>query len=257
VSPGAHACLGTPRVHFRLTDSTNARARELAVRGVPHGTLVTAAEQSEGRGRQGRTWTAPAGRAVLCSLVIRDPPQLVPLATGVAVAEVVDGAIGRSVGVGTLVGVGTSVGVGAQIKWPNDVLLSGRKVAGILVEGRPQEGWAVVGIGLNVAVRPEDFSPELRDRAGTLGLGPDAVEPALESLLCGLERWIAADAASVLEAVRARDALLGRPVRWSGGAGTGAGIDGDGRLVVRTESGRVELDAGEVHLDAEVDAARQ
>ncbi|MBV8219281.1 MAG: biotin--[acetyl-CoA-carboxylase] ligase [Solirubrobacterales bacterium] len=220
--------LGSPRVHFRLTDSTNARARELAGRGAPHGTVVTAAEQSAGRGRQGRTWTAPAGRALLCSVVIRDPPRLLPLAAGVAVAEV--------------------VGPGAQIKWPNDVLVDGRKVAGILVEARLQERWAVVGIGLNIAVREADFPPELRDRAGTLGLEPSAIEPTLDALLRALERWLSASSDAVLAAVRERDALLGRPVRWAGRAGTGAGVDGDGRLVVRTEQGEVRLDAGEVHL---------
>ena len=219
---------GTPRAHFRLTDSTNARARELAGRGAPHGTVVTATEQSAGRGRQGRTWSAPAGRALLCSMVIRDPPRLLPLAAGVAVAEV--------------------VGPAAQIKWPNDVLLDGRKVAGILVESRPQERWAVVGIGINVAVAPGSLPPEVRDRAGTLGLDPSAIEPTLAALLLELERWVDAGAEPLLEAVRARDALLGRPVRWGGGSGVGAGIDGDGRLVVQTDAGQVALDAGEVHL---------
>jgi BirA family transcriptional regulator, biotin operon repressor / biotin---[acetyl-CoA-carboxylase] ligase len=222
--------LGNPRVHFRLTDSTNARARELASGGAPHGTVVTADEQSAGRGRQGRTWTAPAGRALLCSVVIRDPPRLLPLAAGVAVAEV--------------------AGADAQIKWPNDVLLGGRKVAGILVEARLQERWAVVGIGLNVAVRKADFPVELRDRAGTLGLEPSAIEPTLDALLRALERSLAGGSDAVLEALRRRDALLGREVRWGGRAGIGAGIDDDGRLVVRTESGQVGLDAGEVHLGA-------
>jgi BirA family transcriptional regulator, biotin operon repressor / biotin---[acetyl-CoA-carboxylase] ligase len=220
--------LGTPRVHFRLTDSTNARARELAGRGAPHGTVVTAAEQSAGRGRQGRTWTAPPGRALLCSVLIRDPPRLLPLAAGVAVAEV--------------------SGADVQIKWPNDVLVDGRKIAGILVEARLQERWAVVGIGLNVAVRETDFPPELRGRAGTLGLEPGAIEPTLEALLRGLERWLAAGSGAVLDAVRARDALLGREVQWGGRTGMGAGIDGDGRLVVRTDGEEVRLDAGEVHL---------
>jgi BirA family biotin operon repressor/biotin-[acetyl-CoA-carboxylase] ligase len=220
--------LGTPRLHFRLTDSTNSRARELALRGAPHGTLVTALEQSAGRGRQGRTWSAPAGRALLCSLVIRNPPRLLPLATGVAVAQV--------------------AGPSALVKWPNDVLVDGRKVAGILVEGRPQERWAVAGIGLNVALRPEDFPPELRERAGTLGLEPDAVESTLERLLAALERWLEADGSHVLEEVRERDALRDQPVHWAGGSGVGAGIDGDGRLVVATDSGSVTLDAGEVHL---------
>jgi len=220
--------LGFPRVHLRRADSTNQRARELAAAGAPHGTLVTATEQSAGRGRQGRTWTAPPGRAVLASVVVRDPPHLLPLAAGVAVASV--------------------AGDEALIKWPNDVLIGGRKVAGILVEGRPQEGWAVVGVGLNVAVRPGDFPPELRDVAGTLGLEPGEVEPTLEWLLDRLRRWLPAEPADVLAAVRARDALLDAPVRWSGGHGRGGGIDGDGRLIVVTAEGRVTLEAGEVHL---------
>jgi BirA family transcriptional regulator, biotin operon repressor / biotin---[acetyl-CoA-carboxylase] ligase len=220
--------LGNPRVHYRLIDSTNERARLLACGGAPHGTLVTATEQSAGRGRQGRRWSAPPGRALLCSLVIRDPPRLLPLATGVAVAELVDPE--------------------AQVKWPNDLLLEGRKVAGILVEARPQEGWAVVGIGVNVALREEDFPPELAGIAGTLALGPEAIEPTLERLLASLSRWLVAQPENVLEAVRARDALLDAPVRWAGGDGRGAGIDAEGRLLVATIEGPVALDAGEVHL---------
>ncbi len=224
----AARCFGTPRVHLRLTDSTNRRGRDLAAAGAPDGTLITAAEQTAGRGRQGRTWVAPSGRTLLCSLVIRDPPRLLPLAAGVAVAEL--------------------AGEAAQIKWPNDVLLAGRKVAGILVEGRPQEHWAVLGIGLNVALRPDDLPAELHETATTLGLEPADIEPTLERLLRGLERWVAAAPETVLSAVRARDALLGHEVRWAAGDGRGAGIDGDGRLIVETRAGRVPLDAGEVHL---------
>jgi BirA family biotin operon repressor/biotin-[acetyl-CoA-carboxylase] ligase len=220
--------LGIPRIHLRHTDSTNTRARELAARGAPHGTVVTAGEQSAGRGRQGRTWTAPPGRALLCSVLLRDPPRLLPLAAGVAVAEV--------------------AGKEARLKWPNDVLVAGRKVAGILVEGRPQEQWAVVGIGLNVALRAEDFPAELRDRAGSLGLSAESIGPTLARLMDLLATWIAADEDTVLTAVRSRDALLDQPVRWAGGEGVGAGIDGDGRLVVATADGHVALDAGEVHL---------
>ncbi len=219
---------GFPRVHYRRTDSTNTRARELAHRGAPHGTLVTAAEQSAGRGRQGRTWTAPPGRALLCSLVIREPPRLLPLAAGVAVAEV--------------------CGARALLKWPNDVWVDGRKVAGILVEGRPQEGWAVVGIGLNVAVRMEDFPAELHEIAGTLGLEPDAIEPTLERLLAALVRWMGASVQDMLAAVRARDALHGQLIRWADGEGLAAGIDDAGNLVVETVSGEVVLGSGEVHL---------
>lgn len=220
--------IGTPRLHFRLTDSTNARARELAARGAPHGTIVTAGEQSAGRGRQGRTWVAPPGRALLCSIVLREAPKLLPLVAGVAVAE--------------------TAGEGARLKWPNDVLVDGRKVAGILVEGRPQEGWAVLGIGLNVALRDQDFPRELRERAGTLGLEQSDLEPTLERLLRALDGWLAADRTQVLEKVRARDWLSGQRIAWAGGEGTAAGIDDEGRLLVDTASGRQALDAGEVHL---------
>jgi BirA family transcriptional regulator, biotin operon repressor / biotin---[acetyl-CoA-carboxylase] ligase len=221
--------LGSPRLHLRVTDSTNARARELALAGAPHGTLVTAGEQSAGRGRQGRTWSAPAGRGLLCSLVIRDPPRLLALAAGVGVAEV--------------------AGRRAQLKWPNDVLIDGRKVAGILVEGRPQERWAVLGIGLNVAVREQDLPAELRARAGTLGLEPAAIEPVLAGLLASLQRWLTAPAGAVVQAVRDRDALRGQAVRWADGEGRAEGIDEHGRLLVHTSDGRrLALEAGEVHL---------
>ena len=219
--------LGTPHLHHAVTDSTNVRAKALAAAGAPHGLLVTAGEQTAGHGRQGRSWTAPAGEALLMSLVLRDWPALLPLAAAVAVAE--------------------TAGADALIKWPNDVLIAGRKVAGILVEGRPHEGWAVLGIGVNVAVR--DFPAELRDIAGSLGRAPQDVEPFLASLLAALERQLAAPAEQVLEAWSARDALRGQPVSWANGTGTARGVDGSGRLVVELAAGDLTaLDAGEVHL---------
>jgi BirA family transcriptional regulator, biotin operon repressor / biotin---[acetyl-CoA-carboxylase] ligase len=221
--------LGRPRLHLRETTSTSDRARALAAAGAPHGTLVTAGAQTAGRGRQGRTWSAPPGRALLMSLVLRAPDRMLPLAAAVAVAE----AAGRD----------------AAIKWPNDVLLDGRKVAGILAEARPQDGWAVLGIGLNVAVRPEDLPTDLRATAGTLGLEPRDVEVVLARLLAALERALALRTPALLDAWRARDALLGREVAWSAGHGRAAGIDGDGRLVVALPGGgRTALEAGEVHL---------
>jgi BirA family biotin operon repressor/biotin-[acetyl-CoA-carboxylase] ligase len=221
--------LGTPRVHRRSTSSTSLDARELALAGAPHGTLVTAAEQHDGRGRQGRRWHAPPGRALLCSLVLRDPPPLLAILAGVAVAEL--------------------AGPEAMLKWPNDVLAEGRKVAGILIEGRPQERWAVLGIGVNVALRLEELPAELRESAGTLGHDPQAIEPTLTRLLERLEHWLAQPPPAVLAAWRERDALLGVAVRWRGGSGTGAGIDESGRLLVTLPDGSERpLDAGEVHL---------
>ena len=222
------SALGRPRLHLRRTDSTNERARALARAGAPHGTLVTAAEQTAGRGRQGRRWADEPGRSLLCSLVVRELDPLLSLRAGLAVAD--------------------AAGPGAEVKWPNDVLLDGRKVAGILVEGRPQEGWAVIGIGLNVAVDPERLPAEARAVAGTLARAPEEVEPTLRALLRALEARLAAPAAAVLADLRERDALRGRPLRWAGGEGTGAGIDHAGRLLVRTAEGVRALDAGEVHL---------
>jgi BirA family biotin operon repressor/biotin-[acetyl-CoA-carboxylase] ligase len=223
------ARLGSPRLHLRTTDSTNDRARALADGGAPHGTLVTAAAQSAGRGRQGRAWIAPAGRALLMSLVLRDWPPLLPLAAAVAVADV--------------------AGPEAAIKWPNDVLLRGGKLAGILVEARPQERWAVLGIGLNVAVRPGDLPDELRGRTASLELDPAAIEPTLVALLGALDERLALAPPALLRAFRERDALLDRHVRWQHGEGTAAGIDDDGRLLVdRPDGTRAALDAGEVHL---------
>ena len=105
--------LGRPRLHLRSTGSTNERARDLALAGAPHGTVVNAGEQTAGRGRQGRGWSTPPGSALALSLVIRDPDPLLSLRAGLAVADL--------------------AGPAATVKWPNDVLLDGRKVAGVLV----------------------------------------------------------------------------------------------------------------------------
>ena len=220
--------IGTPRVHLRLADSTNERAKELALGGAPHGTLVTADEQSAGRGRQGRVWTAPPRSALLMSVVTRRLTPTLPLAAAVAICDALPAA--------------------CEIKWPNDIWLERRKLAGILVEGRPQDGWAVVGIGLNVTT--EGFPEELVEIATSLriaGIELDT-EAVLASLLASLDEWLEAPEAEVLSAWSQRDALRGEGVRWADGEGVAAGIDASGALVVETEHGRIALDAGEVHL---------
>jgi BirA family biotin operon repressor/biotin-[acetyl-CoA-carboxylase] ligase len=220
--------IGSPRVHHRLTDSTNERAKELAVAGAPHGTLVTADEQTAGRGRQGREWTAPPRSAVLMSLVLRELDERLPLTAAVAVCD--------------------ALPVQATIKWPNDVWIDGRKVAGILVEGRPQEGWAVLGIGLNVGT--ERFPDDLADTATSLLLAglSRSPEEVLRDVLSSLDEWLGVPPARVLEAWRSRDALKGERVRWSDGEGVADGIDDSGALLVETGDSRATLDAGEVHL---------
>jgi BirA family transcriptional regulator, biotin operon repressor / biotin---[acetyl-CoA-carboxylase] ligase len=239
-SPLPPLTVGRPRLHLRSTSSTNDRARELAIAGAPHGTLVTAGTQTAGRGRMGRSWSAPVGSSLLMSLLLHQAPSPLPLLAAVAVCEV--------------------AGPEARVKWPNDIVVRDgeclRKLAGILTEGRPQEGWAVLGVGLNVAVRVDDLPPELQETAATLDLTTDAIEPTLARLLVALERRLATPPKDTLDAWRELDALRGRQISWLDGekqrSGEAAGIDDSGRLLVTTGDGSsARLDAGEVSLRTE------
>jgi BirA family transcriptional regulator, biotin operon repressor / biotin---[acetyl-CoA-carboxylase] ligase len=268
---------GVPHRHFRVTDSTNARARELVEAGAPGGTVVTADEQTAGRGRQGRTWTAPPGKALLYSAVLRPLDErhlLLPLAVPLAVCEGAEE---------------MQPGIECAIKWPNDVWIDERKLAGVLIEAKPQDGWAVIGVGLNLSISREEFPPELRDTAiSILGAPEEDREsprrclakrprqggPHREAAACftaeggdghsarrlptpreaaatlnrHLDRWVAAEREDVLAAWRSRDALKGREVSWDGGEGIADGITDEGDLVVAVGDDRVVLGAGEVHL---------
>jgi BirA family transcriptional regulator, biotin operon repressor / biotin---[acetyl-CoA-carboxylase] ligase len=240
---------GQPHRHFHRVDSTNTRARELAAAGAPHGTVVTASDQTAGRGRQGRSWTAPPGKALLYSAIVRPLQKrhmLLPLAAPLAVCEAAED---------------LQPALSCQVKWPNDVLVEGRKLAGVLIEARPQDGWAVIGVGLNISISREEFPPDLRDRAISL-LDPSDKEPgrgsagppprlllATDGLSHHLSRWVQAGPAEVLAAWRKRDFLKGRKIEWGGGSGVADGVDDRGYLVVATAGGdRIAVGAGEVHL---------
>jgi len=143
------------------------------------------------------------------------------------------------------------------VKWPNDVLVAGRKLAGILIEARPRDGWAVIGVGLNLAIGRDQFPPELRETATSVFPEPDPAGPvpradsawAAAVLSERLGRWVGAAPKEVLAAWRDRDALRGREVSWRSGSGVAEGIDERGYLLVRLADGeRVALGAGEVHL---------
>ena len=243
--------LGLPRVHHRRTDSTNERAKALAREGAPHGTLVTADEQTAGHGRQGRIWSARPGTAVLMSVVVRDLHErhaVLPLTTAVAVCDAAE----------------ACAPVRCAIKWPNDVWIGDRKLAGILVEGRPQERWAVIGVGINVTSATDDFPDELCGRATSLAIESPAARresPAagelsrgalLSALLDALSARLGEDPDRILAEWRGRDALRGRRIAWDGGDGTAAGVDDSGALLVETGGEMVALDAGEVHLQIDV-----
>jgi BirA family biotin operon repressor/biotin-[acetyl-CoA-carboxylase] ligase len=233
--------VGRPHRHFRSVDSTNEVARQLATGRAPSGTLVTSEEQTAGRGRQGRPWQTPAGAALAWSLLLRqrvEVPGTLPLQAGVGVCAAIE-----------------SLGVErAELKWPNDVWIEGRKCAGILVEARPQDGWAVIGIGLNLSIREEDFPDDLRNRAASIGNGV-TIRTAIEALNREVGRRLAGDLAQTLAELNSRDALRGRPISWDSGAsaGTAAGVDPTGHLLVDTADGQVSLNAGEVHLDVQAD----
>lgn len=229
---------GAPHLHLRLADSTNERGRELAEAGAPSGTVVTAAEQSAGRGRRGRVWSAPPGKALLYSAILAPlelEHVLLPLSVPVAVCEAVEAAGGGE----------------ARIKWPNDVWLDEAKVGGVLIEARPPD-WAVIGVGVNVAVEPHEFPDDLRWPATSIGrAGVAAVRNLLSA---ALGRWVEAPEERTLSEFRRRDALHGRQVGWEGagidaGTGIAAGVDDLGNLVVELDDGEtVSLGSGEVTL---------
>jgi len=248
---------GSPHRHYRVTDSTNTRARELAATGAPSGTVVTAREQTAGRGRVGRVWTAPEGKALLYSAILRPLDQrhlLLPLSVPLAVCAAAES---------------LRPGIECQVKWPNDVWLDGRKLSGILIEARPQDGWAVIGIGLNLTIAPDEFPADLRQPAislfaltlGTRGesrrslpaVAPAGLPPspstAATVLSSHLDHWVWAEDEAILAEWRNRDGLRGREVSWEDGSGVASGIDDRGNLIVVVPGGgRVSLGAGEVQL---------
>lgn len=244
---------GRPLVVATLTGSTNDDAKRAAREGAPAGSAFIADAQTGGRGRLGRTWFSPPGQNLYTSFVLRPLLEakrlpLITLTAGLAVADVVASRIAGSVGV----------------KWPNDVYIDGRKVSGILSEVQiagARAAWVVVGIGINVHAR--DFPPEIADRATSLALAgatsPDrgalfvdlaaALFSRVQMLEAGSER-------AIIDALRARDELAGRPITVDGVPATAIGIAEDGALTVRKSEGSVErCVAGEVHI-ALMDAAR-
>lgn len=231
------------------TASTNDDAKAGARAGAPHGSLWVADTQTAGRGRQGRRWESPPGENLLFSVLLRIPcaPARVPplsLVVGLAVRDAVANAIGDDAIV--------------KVKWPNDVHVNGRKIAGILVEssvsGTKVES-LIVGIGINVHTR--EFPPELAPTATSVAIEGGVADRAaiLADVLAGLDRDLERAAHTGLGAVHARlvahDALAGRRVSGDGLEGIASGIDTEGRLLVRAGDGTVQrVVSGEVHLRA-------
>jgi len=240
--------LGSPLHRLATTTSTNDEAKRGARSRAPHGATWLAEEQTAGRGRQGRSWVSPRGENLLFSVLLRIDcvPSRLPLVAIVAGLAVRD-AVAHA-----------APSADVRIKWPNDVVVGTKKIAGILVEaitsGRRIEA-VVVGAGVNVHTRL--FPDDLAERATSVSLvssEPPDRDVLLERILEGIDHDLHVVLARGLGMVRARvdaaDALRGRGVRNdSGDAGVASGIDDEGRLLVRRDDGVLtRWSAGEVHL---------
>jgi BirA family biotin operon repressor/biotin-[acetyl-CoA-carboxylase] ligase len=224
--------LGEPRLDVESCESTQL----LVDTSLPEGALVVADHQTAGRGRLGRSWEAPAGTALLCSVLLKPPvgpptPQL-SLVAGVAVADALERLLGLAV----------------QLKWPNDVMLRRRKVAGCLAEARDDA--VVLGIGVNVS-QTADQLPENAGSIRTLtGRSADR-EELLSMLLSDLDSrytaWLGGGLEAVYEGLGPRDFLRGRHVTVNGVSGVVSMIDRDGRLEIGVGHGdHVTVESGEV-----------
>jgi len=237
-------------VHLPRVDSTQGTIFDLAAQDAPDRTVVVADYQAAGRGRRGRAWDAPAGTSLLTSILVR--PRATPerwggysLVSALAVAD----ALARV------------AGLGARLKWPNDVLVGGRKIAGILLESRmpaaggPGTAGAVgviaVGIGVNLGQRA--FPAGLAERATSVLLETGKIverDAALAALLEAFDGWRAQLERDGLAPVRARWLALadtiGRRVSVDGVTGVAVDLDADGALVLEVGGRRHRVVAGEL-----------
>lgn len=233
---------------YQTLESTNSTAKQLALNGAPHGTLVLAAHQSAGRGRRGRSFASPAGKGVYFSVLLR--PQM-PLAGAQAVTVSAAVAVCRA--------VKALCGLELSIKWVNDLYYRGKKVCGILTEaGADVESgsleWLVVGIGLNLTATAADFPPEAAAAAGSLYPGGPA--PVSRAALAGAiarELLGLCPAFDCLGEYRARCFIPGHWVTVCTGTETYPAkalyIDDACHLVIERENGRREaLLHGEVSI---------
>jgi BirA family transcriptional regulator, biotin operon repressor / biotin---[acetyl-CoA-carboxylase] ligase len=226
---------GQPYLYEASCDTT----QELLGADLAEGALAVCDEQTQGRGRLGRSWTAPSGTAILCSLLLRPSADRVvselSLVAGTAVAEAIEGAVALAV----------------QVKWPNDVMLNRRKVAGILAEA--SDGGVVVGIGVNVNQERSDLPEDANVPAGSLytidGIkrerGPLLVA-ILDRLEVNYDAWAERGLDGVYDSLGSRDFLRGRRIAVNGESGVGVKIDRDGRFVVDVGGEHRAVESGEI-----------
>ena len=225
--------------HTYVYEASCESTQELLRADLPEGALALCDEQTHGRGRLGRSWTAPPGTAILCSLLLRPPEARIvselSLVAGTAVAEAIEEAVGLAV----------------QVKWPNDVMLNRRKVAGILAEAADRR--VVVGMGVNVSQERDDLPEDTNVPAASLytsdGIkrerGP-LLAVILERLGVNYDAWLERGLDGVYDSLGSRDFLRGRRIAVNGESGVGVKIDRDGRFVVDVGGERRAVESGEI-----------
>ncbi len=239
---------GDPLIAVEETGSTNLDALDRAESNATEGTVIVADHQRTGRGRWGREWVGVPGASLLFSIVLRPEgdPGLITTALGVAAAEAIEAVTELS----------------CKIKWPNDIEIDGKKVAGILVESRSGSSRIqamVAGMGVNVTLGESDFPEELRDRATSLGIElakrgerfPPSREQLLAAILIALESRYPVDAAAVVSDAMARSSVLGGEVTVTNSdgstlTGTATKLLDDGSLELSTSGGAVAVSSGEI-----------
>jgi len=244
--------------------STNVTAHEMADSGAPEGTAIIADSQTGGKGRRGRSWFSPPGDNIYTSVILRPPvspdraPQLT-LVAAVALAETISCSLAGVPPVKT--------NLKARIKWPNDILVEGKKCAGILTEMKAYEGrvlHVVLGVGINVNLDAQYLPEELSPFASSLFIMAGQFFPRipiLQSLYINMENWYKKYLDAGFPAIRERwnrlSAVTGRSVRAASSPGTengyeegiALGINNEGALMLRKDDGRiVDISAGEISL---------
>ena len=237
-------------IYFQSIDSTNTRAKELAIRGAPQGTVLVADHQTGGRGRRGRSFHSPAGSGIYMSVILRPhcpPAQLMHLtcASAVALCDAVENSCGFRPG----------------IKWTNDLVYGQRKLAGILTElGFDAQGnvdWAIVGMGINCTQEESQFPEDIRSMAGSLAsVSGKTIDRAkvTAAMMDALYRMDLGEKERILARYRTDCVTLGKEVsvvRADGEAHhcTALDIDQDGALIVRHADGHLEtVSSGEVSI---------
>ncbi len=238
--------LGRPLMYQPVTGSTNDDALLAARSGAPHGSLFVADEQTAGRGRRGNSWLAAPGESLLFSVLLR--PQLALAQTS---------ALTLAIGLALRDAIGPLLTEAVHIKWPNDLYVDEKKLAGILLESQLQGEHlrgVVVGVGLNVTTR--DFPPEIAARATSLALlGVSDVsrelllQESLNQIALRLDAYQRTGIAGILDELNAADALRGKRLRVDAQLGLGCGIDEQGRLLLEDDSGAVHaIVAGSVEF---------